>query len=76
MWWIITNISMPIAIAVQKDTPMSQESATALPLDTNKPMIVSTIPAIPTPRNLLAQAQDDGVSEGIAAEAVAAWVLI
>jgi hypothetical protein len=39
-------------------------------------MIVSTMPTIPTPRNLLAQAQDDGVSEGIAAEAVAAWVLI
>ncbi len=73
MWWIITSMSMPIVMAVQKETPMSHERATACPSDTKRPRIVSAMPAIPTPSALPEQAQDFVVdSEERAAGAVAA----
>src|SRR4051812_15846920 len=49
MWWIITNINMPIATAVQKLTPTSQAIAAAGALPGKKaPTSTTKEPATPT----------------------------
>jgi hypothetical protein len=50
MWWMRIIISIPIAMAVQKPKPTSQEVATTWAPETRIPSAVTAMPATPIPR--------------------------